>query len=89
MAKRRNTKGDVAWYEPKRKRPIAYSTKATSDYIVLLAESGKTISEVYNLVNYNQEAKKHPSKIYRIRVWQRYSSFVIQIESIYIIYFTI
>ena len=57
MAKRRNTKGDVAWYEPKCKRPIAYSTKATSNYIVLLAESGKTINEVYNSVNYNQEAK--------------------------------
>ena len=57
MAKKRNTKGDVAWYVPNRKRPIAYSTKATSNYIILLAESGKTISEIYNLVNYNQEAK--------------------------------
>ena len=57
MAKKRNTKGDVAWYVPNRKRPIAYSRKATSNYIVLLAENDKTINEVYNLVNYNQEAK--------------------------------
>ena len=57
MAKRRNTKGDVAWYEPKRKKTNRHSTKATSNYIVLLAESGKTINEVYNSVNYNQEAK--------------------------------
>lgn len=52
-----HSKGDVAWYIPGRKRPIAYSTKASSDLISVLAEEGGTISEVQQKINYNAEAK--------------------------------
>ena len=50
-------KGDVSWHIPGRKRPIAYSTKATSDLIGVLAEDGGTIREVQSRINYDQEAK--------------------------------
>ena len=50
-------KGDVHWYAPKRKTPIAYSTRATSDLIGLLAEDFETIQDVYDAVQYDQEAK--------------------------------
>lgn len=53
-------KGDVEWYKPKSKinsRPIAYSPKATSDLIVLLAEDGCTIKELKDKINYDEEAK--------------------------------
>ena len=57
MAKR-SRKGDVEWYVPGRKTPIAYSTKATSDLIAVLAlEHGGTIHEVQAHITYNQEAK--------------------------------
>ena len=49
-------KGDVHWRVPGRKRPIAYSTKATSDYIVSLAENGGTIREIQSQVTYSPEA---------------------------------
>lgn len=56
---RRKLKGDVLWYIPKKKKPIAYSSKAASDLIVLLAEeTNGTIKEVYEQINYDQEAKK-------------------------------
>lgn len=57
MAKRRATKGDVAWYVPGRKTPIAYSTKAASDLIVVLGEDGATIQEVYDRINYDVAAR--------------------------------
>lgn len=50
-------KGDVEWRIPKRKRPIAYSTKAVSDLIVVLAENGGTIQEVFDQINYCPDAK--------------------------------
>lgn len=50
-------KGDVQWLVPNRKTPIAYSTKAASDLIVLLAEEGGTIIEVQNKITYDAEAK--------------------------------
>ena len=51
---------DVEWHVPNAKRPIAYSTKATSDYIEVLADENPaaTISELQGLVNYDQDAKK-------------------------------
>lgn len=51
---------DVEWRVPNAKRPIAYSTKATSDYIEVLADENPaaTISELQGLVNYDQDAKK-------------------------------
>ena len=43
---RRETKGDVQWYIPRRKTPIAHSTKAASDLIAALLQDGVTIQEV-------------------------------------------
>lgn len=53
----KKTKGDVAYRLPKKKKPIAYSTKATSDLIVVLAQEYETITDVYNAINYDQDAK--------------------------------
>ena len=55
----RKSKGDVTWYpiDRKKKRPIAYSTTATSNLIGLLAEDHETIQDVYNAINYDDEAK--------------------------------
>ena len=53
----KRSKGDVKYHIPKKKKPIAYSTKATSDLIVVLAQDYETISDVYNAVNYDQDAK--------------------------------
>lgn len=57
MGKYRIPKGDVAWFAPKLKRPIAYSTKATEDIILLLAEKGYTIQQVYDNIFYDDEAE--------------------------------
>ena len=48
MSRSCDPKGDVHWHIPDRKRPIAYSTKATSDLIVALSIDNKTIKEVYD-----------------------------------------
>lgn len=40
-------KNDVIWKVPHRKKPIAYSPKAISDFIVDLAQGGGTIEEIY------------------------------------------
>lgn len=53
----RKSKGDVVWRIPNRKTPIAYSTKATSDLIVVLSQDYTTITDVYNAINYDQDAK--------------------------------
>lgn len=53
----KKNKGDVEWGVPKRKTPIAYSTKATSDLIVTLSQDYETIADVYNAINYDQDAK--------------------------------
>lgn len=50
-------KGDVQWLIPGRKKPIAYSTKATSDLIAVLAEEGGTIAEVHRKINFDEDAK--------------------------------
>lgn len=55
---RKRLKGDVEWFIDGRKTPIAYSTKATSDLIVLLAQENETVQDVYNAVNYDTDAKK-------------------------------
>lgn len=57
MRKSKKSKGDVIWAVSKRKTPIAYSTKATSDLIVVLSQDYETITDVYNAINYDQEAK--------------------------------
>ena len=51
-------KGDVHWFVPGKKKPIAYSTKAVSDLIGLLDEDFETIKDVYDAVMYDQEAKE-------------------------------
>lgn len=52
-------KGDVQWYDGKHKRPIAYSTKATNDYICLLYEQGyKTPNEIIRHIVYDREAEQ-------------------------------
>ena len=50
-------KGDVEWRLPNKKKPIAYSTRATSDLIGILAEDHETIIDVYNVINYDEDAK--------------------------------
>ena len=57
MAKTKR-KGDVGWTVPNKKKPIAYSTVATSDLIGLLAEDFETIQDVYDAVTYDVEAKE-------------------------------
>lgn len=57
MAKTKR-KGDVHWFIPNKKKPIAYSTVATSDLIGLLAEDFETIQDVYDAINYDVEAKE-------------------------------
>lgn len=54
---RRRSKGDVQWYIPGRKTPIAYSTAAAKCLIEVLAEKGGTIREIQGCINYDQEAK--------------------------------
>ena len=55
----KESKGDVYWYsiDNKKKRPIAYSTLATKYFIGLLAEEYETIIDVFNAINYDEEAK--------------------------------
>lgn len=52
------SKGGVQWYVPGRKTPIAYSTKAASDLIVVLSRDGATIKEVHDRITYDVEARK-------------------------------
>jgi hypothetical protein len=54
---RRATKGDVHWFLPNRKRPVAYSTRATSDLLAMLAADGHTFHSALSAINYDDEAK--------------------------------
>lgn len=56
MAKTKR-KGDVSWTVPNKKKPIAYSTVATSNLIGLLSQECETISDVYDAITYDVEAK--------------------------------
>ena len=58
---------DVRWHIPGRKRPIAYSTVATNDLIVVLSEEGGTVQDVYDRIFYDGEAKKVLQEY--VRVW--------------------
>lgn len=51
------SKGAVQWYLPKKKRPMAYSTVATSDLIGYLAQEHETVQDVYNAINFDNDAK--------------------------------
>ena len=46
----------VAWYTPGRKRPIAYSTQATSNLIGYLADDGFTFNRAREEILYDTEA---------------------------------
>ena len=50
-------KGDVLYYIPKKKKPIAYSSQSTNDLIVILSRLNNTIQDVYDAINYDDEAK--------------------------------
>lgn len=49
------TRGDVHWFVPGRKTPIAYSTQATSSLIGLLAEDGHTFSSARDRLTFDRE----------------------------------
>ena len=49
---------DVEWIFPTKKKPFAYSTKATSDLIEILSEQYLTIKDVFNNINYDEDAKQ-------------------------------
>lgn len=57
MAKNKRNKGDVQWYVPKYKKPIAHSTVAAKKLVGILADSHETIIDVYNAISYDAEAK--------------------------------
>lgn len=49
---------DTAWYLPGKKKPFAYTPKATGDMIAALVQEGDTYKDIYNKINYDPEAKK-------------------------------
>lgn len=51
-------KGDVYWYLPKKKKPIAYSTTSTKLIVGILSHEDKTrtIKDVQQLIKYDKEA---------------------------------
>ena len=51
---------DVEWFDNEHKKPLAYSTRATSDLIEILAQDNPkaTISEIKDLITYDDEAKQ-------------------------------
>lgn len=55
---KRRSAGDVQWTLPLKKRPIAYSTKAVSDLIVVLASQYETIQNVYDNIHFDMDAKR-------------------------------
>lgn len=49
---------DVQWTLPHQKRPFMGGTVATSDLIEILSTDNKTVLDVYNSINYDDEAKE-------------------------------
>lgn len=49
------SKGDVEWRLPGKRKPFAYSTKATSDLIAVFDDL--TIQQAHDAINYDREAK--------------------------------
>lgn len=49
----------VQWRKKGKKKPFAYCEKASADLIVILANEDKTrtVKDVYNLINYDTDAK--------------------------------
>lgn len=67
-------KADVDWYIPKTKRAFAHSTQATSDLIEVLVEQYLTIIDVYNAINYDDEAKQ----ILKYYIDKGYGNFILR-----------
>ena len=51
-------KGDVYWYLPNKKKPIAYSTKVVSDTISVFSKEYKTVNDVYRAIGFLGEEKE-------------------------------
>lgn len=49
---------DVHWHAPKRKRPIAYSTVATKDWIDMLTDCGLTVEQMHRASVTDTEAQR-------------------------------
>jgi hypothetical protein len=59
MTRKKRPQGDVLWYapDPKIRRPLASSTKASSDLIALLNAQYPTPKEILAHITYDAEAK--------------------------------
>ena len=59
MGYKTRIKGDVMWEIPKRKKPVAWSTKGASNLIAVIAreEKGLTIRQTRERINYCPEAR--------------------------------
>lgn len=68
----KRAKGDVAWYldDKKNSRPIAYSTVATSDLIVMLYEQYRDLRLVYENIHYDADAKRVVAEYLKRGVFQ-------------------
>ena len=49
---------DVSYHLPNKKKPIAYSTTATSNLIGALSTELETIKDVYDNIMYDKDAKE-------------------------------
>lgn len=56
MNRNYKSKGDVCYYVPGKKRPIAYSTRAASDIIAAMSKKHVTVRDVRNAIIYDPEA---------------------------------
>ena len=48
----KKSKGDIYWYLPNKKRPIAYSTVAASETVEVFSRKYRTVQDVYNALYY-------------------------------------
>lgn len=64
----------VDWYFPMKKRAFAHSTVATSDLITILSEEYLTTKDVYNAINYDDEAKEIVNKF----IQEGYGNFLLR-----------
>lgn len=51
---KKTDKGDVHWYVPNRKKPVAYSTACTNIAVCNLAEDGKTFKQIREMFTNEQ-----------------------------------
>ena len=54
----KNKGNDVCWSLTHQKRSFAKSTGATNDLIVALSTDDKTVKDVYDSINYDEDAKQ-------------------------------